>query len=307
MESQAVNAGFHYPELLHDDPHGPQPGPSPSSEGFFELAGRQSPKPKTVSILVADAPFSRSPTQGARDNAAKQGLSIVSEGKYPLTTTDFAPLIREVSKVNPDVLFLCAYLNDSVGLLQAIHDVGLEPKLVGGAMIGPQNGALKAQLGPLLNGLVNYEYWLPVPKLSFPGVEKLITEYQARAAGKDVDPLGYYVVPQAYAQMQVIEQAIVATRTVDDEKLAAHTRSSLFSTVVGDVRFGEGGGWVQPRVLQTQFQNIAGPGIAAFRDLRTQVVVSPSEFASGDIIYPYAKAKQMTTTTHDPTTKESSP
>jgi len=28
----------------------------------------------------------------------------------------------------------------------------LSPRIVGGAMIGP-----------LLNGLVNYEYWLPVP------------------------------------------------------------------------------------------------------------------------------------------------
>jgi branched-chain amino acid transport system substrate-binding protein len=287
----AVNASFHYPNYFTMIPTGPDPGPA-LSEGFFEVAGRQSPKPKTVSILVADAPFSRSPTQGAKDNAAKHGLSIVSEGKYPLTTTDFAPLIREVSKVNPDVLFLCAYLNDSIGLLKAIHDVGLEPKLVGGAMIGPQNGSLKAQLGPLLNGLVNYEYWLPVPKLSFAGVEKLIAEYQTRAGGKDVDPLGYYVVPLAYAQMQVIEQAVRATGSVDDEKLAAHTRSSLLSTVVGDVRFGEGGGWVQPRVLQTQFQNIVGHDIAAFRDLRTQVVVSPSELASGDVIYPYAKAKR---------------
>jgi branched-chain amino acid transport system substrate-binding protein len=287
----AVNASFRYPNYFSMIPTGPNPGPA-LSEGFFEIAARQSPRPKTVSILVADAPFSRSPTQGAKDNAAKHRFSIVSEARYPLTTTDFATLIREVGKVNPDILFLCSYLNDSVGLVKAIHEVGLEPKLVGGAMIGPQNGTLKAQLGPLLNGLVNYEYWLPVAKLSFPGVTKLIAEYQSRAAGKDVDPLGYYVVPQAYAQMQVIEQAIRATGSLGDEQLAAYTRTSLFSTVVGDVRFGEGGGWVRPRVLQTQFQNIEGTDIGAFRDMRTQVVVSPNEFASGDIVYPYAKAKQ---------------
>jgi branched-chain amino acid transport system substrate-binding protein len=286
----AVNASFNYPNYFSMIPTGPEPGRA-LSDGFFDLAARQSPKPKSVSILVADAPFSRAPTQGAKDNVAKHGFSIVSENRYPLSTTDFTSFIGDLKGINPDVLFLCSYLNDSVGLIKAIHSVGLEPKLVGGAMIGPQNGTVKTQLGPLLNGLVNYEYWLPVPKMNFPGVQNLIAEYQAMAEGKEVDPLGYYVVPQAYAQMQVVEQAVRATGSLDDATLAAYTRDSLFATVVGNVRFGQGGGWVQARVLQTQFQNIATYDVGEFRGMKAQVVVSPNEFASGEMIYPYAKAK----------------
>ena len=287
----AVNSTFNYPNYFAMIPTGPNAGPA-LTEGFFELAARQSPKPQTVSLLVADAPFSRSPTQGAKDNATKHGLRVVSEARYPLATTDFTPFLREVAGFNADILFLCSYLNDSVGLIKALDVVGFEPKLVGGAMIGPQNGAVKVQLGPLLNGLVNYEYWLPGPKMNFAGVQRLIAEYQTRAEGNDVDPLGYYVAPQAYAQMQVIEQAIRETGSLDDEKLATYTRESLFKTVVGDVRFGPGGGWVQPRVLHAQFQNIATNDVGEFRDNRTEIVVSPTEFASGELIYPYAKAKQ---------------
>ena len=106
------------------------------------------------------------------------------------------------------------------------------------------------------------------------------------------DPLGYYVAPQAYAQMQVIEQAVRETGSLDDAKLAKYTRESSFKTVVGDVYFGPGGGWVQPRVLHAQFQNIVKYDIAEFRDTTTELVVSPKEFASGDLIYPYAKAKR---------------
>jgi branched-chain amino acid transport system substrate-binding protein len=62
----------------------------------------------------------------------------------------------------------CSYINDSIGLIKAIGASGLSPKLVGGAMIGPQNGVVRAALGSLLNGLVNYEYWLPVPSLVNP-------------------------------------------------------------------------------------------------------------------------------------------
>jgi branched-chain amino acid transport system substrate-binding protein len=287
----AVNSTFNYPNYFAMIPTGPNAGPA-LTKGFFELAARQSPKPQTVSLLVADAPFSRSPTQGAKDNATKYGFRVVSEAKYPLATTDFTPFIREVAGFNADILFLCSYLNDSVGLVRALDLVGFEPKLVGGAMIGPQNGAVKVQLGPLLNGLVNYEYWLPGPKMNFAGVQKLITEYQARAEGSDVDPLGYYVGPQAYAQMQVIEQAIRETGSLDDEKLATYTRESLFKTVVGDVRFGPGGGWFQPRVLHAQFQNIVTNDVGEFRDTKTEIVVSPTEFASGELIYPYAKAKR---------------
>jgi branched-chain amino acid transport system substrate-binding protein len=57
-------------------------------------------------------------------------------------------------------------------------------------MIGPQNGAVKSELGSLLNGVVNYEYWLPVPKMMYPGVGQMIAEYQARAVSVGADPFG---------------------------------------------------------------------------------------------------------------------
>ena len=158
-------------------------------------------------------------------------------------------------------------------------------------MVGPQNTAMKAQLGPLLNGFVNYDFWLPVPKMIFPGVEDLMKKYQARAAAEGVDALGYYMAPQAYAQLQVLQQAIEATKSLDDAKLADYIRKSTFHTVLGDVRFGEGGEWAQSRVLQVQFQNIKGNGIDQFKDVKTQVVLTPSEYTSGNVVYPYEKAK----------------
>jgi branched-chain amino acid transport system substrate-binding protein len=176
------------------------------------------------------------------------------------------------------------YLSDSIGLVRGLHEVGLKPAVVGGAMIGPQSSTVQTALGPLLNGLVNYEYWIPVPKMMFPGVEQLMTRYQSRAAAEDADALGYYITPQAYAQMQVIEQAVMATRTVDDAALAEYTRSATFSTVVGEVRFGNGGEWAAPRVLQVQFKDIRSNDIGEFKTARTRTVISPKELASGELV-----------------------
>lgn len=287
----AVNGSFGYANYFVMIPTGPQPNEA-LTEGFFALAASQSPKPLSLAILAADAPFSKSPVLGAKAHAEKHGFRLVSEDHYPLTATELVPFVRSLKSVNPDILFLCSYLNDSVGLLRAIDEVGLEPKIVGGAMIGPQNGAIKAQLGPLLNGLVNYEYWLPVPKMMFPAVAELIAKYQSLAQNAGADPLGYYVAPQAYAQMQIVEQAVVGTNSVDDAKLAQFTRDASFQTVVGDVKFGKSGGWSEARVLQVQYQNIKSAGLSDFKDARTQAVVWPSRLASGTLIYPYAKAKR---------------
>jgi branched-chain amino acid transport system substrate-binding protein len=272
-------------------PTGPHPNTA-LTQGFFEIAGQQKPKPETVAILVADAPFSQSPVQGAKENLAKQGMRVIWEGKYPLSTADFTPYVKDIKRINPDVLFLCSYINDSIGLIKAVTAVGLSPKIVGGAMIRPQNGVVKTALGALLNGLVNYEYWLPVPSLLNPGIQSLVATYQARAEKAGADPLGYYVAPMAYAQLQVLEQAVRAVGGVDDAALSDYTRKTTFDTVVGKVAFGEGGGWAQPRVLTVQFQNIQTNDISEFKKPNTQAVVYPSEIASGNVVYPHAKAKR---------------
>jgi branched-chain amino acid transport system substrate-binding protein len=80
--------------------------------------------------------------------------------------------------------------------------------------------------------------------------------------------------------------------SLDDAALAEYTRTATFETVVGKVKFGEGGGWAHPRVLTVQFQNIESTDISEFRKPNTQAVVYPLEAATASLIYPYAKAKE---------------
>lgn len=282
-----VNLNLKYSNYFAMIPTGPKPN-SALTEGFFALAASRNPKPLTVAVLSADAEFSKNPVIGARENAEKYGFQIVYEETYPLSTEDFIPLIEKVKATHADLFFICSYLNDSKGLVRAIHKSDYRPKMVGGAMIGPQSASVKTELGPLLNGFVNYEYWMPVPKMNFPGVADMLAKYQAKAKEKKVDELGYYMAPLAYAQMQVLAQAVAVTESLNDEVLAEYCRSNTFETVIGNISFGEGGEWAEPRVVQVQFQNIENNDIETFKDSRVQVVVEPSEYASGSLIYPYA-------------------
>jgi branched-chain amino acid transport system substrate-binding protein len=282
-----VNDTFQYPNYFAMIPTGPDPNAA-LTEGFFAVAALQSPKPRTVAMLAADAEFARNPVLGGKANAAEYGFDLVHESTYSLDTKDFRPVVDRVAEFDCDLLFLCSYLNDSVGLVRAIQKHWLRPKLVGGAMIGPQNTDVKLTLGPLLNGFVNYEYWVPSPGMMFPGVVELLRTYQARAEAAGVDPLGHYMAPLAYAQLQVLAEAVQATGSLDDADLATYTRAASFDTVMGTIRFGRNGEWDTPRVLQVQFDGISGYGVDQFRSGATQLTVSPPDLAAATLRYPYA-------------------
>jgi branched-chain amino acid transport system substrate-binding protein len=285
-----VNEKFDYPKYFSMIPNGPTPKPA-FTRGFFKVAEVQKPKPQTIAIAMADAEFGRNACEGAHENAVASGFKIVYEKAYPPSTTDFSPIVRAIQALNPDLLVVCSYPLDTVGMVKTMHEVGFKPKMWGGAMVGLQATVFKTQLGPLLNGVVNFETWLPVKSMQFPGSMELLKKYQDRAKAEGVDPLGYYMPVWAYSQLQVLGQAIAAAKTLDEDKLADQIRKMTFKTVVGDVKFGKQGEWAVERTLAAQFQNIKGNSIDDVRDLSKEVIIYPPQFKSGEVIYPYEKAK----------------
>jgi branched-chain amino acid transport system substrate-binding protein len=285
----AVNSTFNYPSYFSMSPNGPEPKLS-ITKGFIDLAVRQNPKPQTVAIVAADGEYALNVSDGARETVKAAGFTIVYDRRYPSATTDLAPVVRAIAETNPDLVIISSYPPDSVGMVRAVNEVGFKPKMIGGAMVGLPSTAIKARLGPLLNGWTNYDFWLPVPRMQFAGVDELMKKYQARAAVEGVDALGYYMAPWSYAQLQVLQQAAAATASLEDARLGDYIRANTFKTVVGDVRFGSDGEWAQSRILQVQFRNVKTNDLAQFKDISTQVVVAPAEYESGKLIYPYEKA-----------------
>ena len=269
-------------------PNGPEAKRS-YTEGFLDVAVRQTPRPQTVAIVAADAEFGLNACEGARESTKGAGLTVVYDRRYPSATTDLVPVVRAIAETNPNLVIVCSYPPDSIGMVRAVNEVGFRPKMIGGAMVGLQSTAIKARLGPLLNGWTNYDIWLPVPKMQIAGVDEMIKKYQLRASVEGVDALGYYMAPWSYAQLQVLQQAVVATQSLDDAKLGDYIRANTFKTVIGDVRFANGE-FAQSRVLQVQFRNVKTNDLAQFKDISTQVVVAPTEYESGKLIYPYEKA-----------------
>ena len=290
--ANAANSQFHYDQYFSMLPTGPEPQKA-FSRGFFELAAGATPRPKTVAIVAADAEFAQNAAEGARETIKEMGgFEIVTDKKYPPTTTDFTPIIRAVQALNPDIVYVAAYPPDSVGIVRAANEIGLTPKMFGGTFIGLLVTPIKMQLGPLMNGIVNNEVYLPGPAFTFPGTLEVLAKYQAVAKTEKLDPIGWAFPPLGYAAGQVLAQAVEGTKGLDHVALAAYMRSHTFNTVVGDITFGKDGEWAKSRVVFTQFQHVTGNTLDQFKDTTHEVIVWPKEYKAGDMIYPYAEAKK---------------
>ncbi len=285
-----VNSEFNYPNYFAVLPTGPKTKPS-FTEGFFQIALQQSPKPQTLALTAEDAEFSRNACEGARENAKQFGVKIVYDKSFPPGTTDLSPIVRAMQAANPELVIVCSYPLSSVGMVLAINEANFKPKMIGGAMVGLQATVFKSKLGPKLNGIVNYETWVPSEKMMAPAAEFFKT-YQARAGAEGVDPLGYYLGGWGYAYISVLGEAVAGAKSIEDAKIADYLRKATFKTIMGEWSYGPGGEWTKSGMMQVQYHDIKeGAGLETWRGMSYQTVLTPPEFKTGEVIYPYEKAK----------------
>jgi branched-chain amino acid transport system substrate-binding protein len=260
------------------------------SDGFFKAG--QKAGAKSVAILAADQEFAQNLANGARDLAKKGGIKSVYDQNYPPATTDFSSLIRGIRAARPDMVFVMSYPNDSVAIVRSVNEIGIgsQVQIFGGGMVGLQFTPIMSSLGSLLNGVLNYNSY--VPGMKYPGIEDFLSRYAKRAAEAKVDPLGFYLPPFNYAIGQMLEEAVNGARSLDHKQLAAYLRKNEMKTIVGPIRFDKSGEWANPRVVQAQFRGVVDKDVEQFRKPGKQVVVYPEEYKTGEVITPYEKARK---------------
>ncbi len=287
-----ANAEFKYPKYFSFIPTA---GPNPKAtltEGFFQVAAAQNPKPQTLAIAGDDAEFSHNAMEGARANAKQYGFKIVYDKTYPPNTTDYSPIVRAIQAANADLvvhLFLSAEFGRHHALRQRARPEAENVRRRHGRVTS--DGRSRTSLNRKLNGIVNYDNWVPSAKLMAPAAD-FFKKYQARAPGLGIDPLGYYLGGWGYARMQLLADAITGAKSIDDDKLADYLRGHAFNTIMIDgIRFGKNGEWVKARQLQVQYHDLTDAAdLDTWRGMSYQTVLAPAEDATGKVIYPFADA-----------------
>jgi branched-chain amino acid transport system substrate-binding protein len=269
-------------------------GPADSwATGFLGLG--QKAGGKTVALLSADQEFAQNLITTARDVAKKVGLNVVFDQSYPPSTAEFSGIIRALSATKPDIVYVASYPPDSAAIMRAVNELGIgdNVKLFGGAMVGLQFGTVMASMGSLLNGVVNYNTWLPEPSMNFPGTKDFFAKYDKRAVEAKVDPLGFYIAPYGYAMGQMIEQAVNATKSLDQKGIAKYLHEHTMQTIVGPIAFAEDGEWKQSATVEAQFRGIKDKDINQFRQAGKQVILFPDNLKTGDLVTPFEAARKQ--------------
>jgi branched-chain amino acid transport system substrate-binding protein len=268
-------------------------GPADSwARGFLELgmkAGAES-----IALIGADQEFAQNLLKIAKDLATEKKLKVVYEQNYPPATVEFSAMVRALRAARPGMVFVCSYPPDSVGLLRAVNEIGVgdSVKVFGGGMVGLQFSAVAQSMGSLLNGVVNYNSYLPEKSMEFPGSKEFFAKYQKRAVEAKVDPLGYYLAPFGYAIGQMVEQAVAATKSLDHAKLADFLRKSEMPTIVGPIAFAADGERKESATLMAQYRGVVDKDIEQFRKPGKQVILFPEKWKTGDLVQPFEKARK---------------
>ncbi len=239
----ASNTSHNYANFFVMIPTGPHPSEG-LTEGFFELAATQVPKPETMAILAADALFAKSPVAGAKTHASTHGFRIIADEEYDLSTTDFWPVISKLEGSEPRYI---VYVHVSEGYGRNTSGCGCPrahakdyrrrddwtPKRrgqIGARSTSQRRGELRVLAARAEDDV--------------PGIGEMIKEYQARAGAVGADPRWGTTSPRRLTlKCRSLSRPSAGTASLDDEELARFTRENTFSTILGDVKFGSGGAW----------------------------------------------------------------
>ncbi len=268
-------------------------GPADSwATAFLDLG--QKAGGKTVALLTADQEFAQNLALTAREVAKKRNLPIVFDQAYPPNTVEFSGIIRALKATKPDIVYVASYPPDSAGILRAVNEIGIgdSVKIFGGAMVGLQYAAVMANLGSLLNGVVNYNSWLPEKSMYYDGTKTFFETYAKLAVEAKVDPLGYYLAPFGYASGQLLEAAVKATGSLDQKAIAKYLHEHETNTIVGPIAFSADGERKETATLMAQFRGVVDKNIEQFRTSGKQVILFPERLKTGDLISPFEAARK---------------
>jgi branched-chain amino acid transport system substrate-binding protein len=284
-----VNSKVGHDMWFNNAPWGPADSWATSFLDIGQKAGG-----KSMALLAADQEFAQNLAKTAREVAGKRKLPIVFDQAYPPNTVEFSSIIRALKATKPDIVYVASYPPDSTGILRAVNEIGIgdNVKVFGGGMVGLQFGAVMENMGSLLNGVVNYNTWLPEKSMYFEGTKEFFDKYTKRAVEAKVDPLGYYLAPFGYASGQMIEQAVKAVGSLDQKALAKYLRENTHKTIVGPIAFSPDGERKETAVLQAQFRGVVDKNIEQFRNSGKQVILFPENLKSGELVAPFEAARK---------------
>jgi branched-chain amino acid transport system substrate-binding protein len=225
------------------------------TRGVFELIKSlpQDKRPTRAAIFTAQNPFTVvvragvGGVGGALNFAKDAGVSVVVDEQYPPNTTDFTGLVQKAKNANADIVLTLGLPNDTLQVARTVRQQGYKPAIF--CTCGSQVTTLKgwAGLGDANEG--GFGTTIAWPTQPHKGIAELAEVFKQR---------GYATLPTyaigGTAILEVLEQAVEAAKSLDQEKIFAAIHGQEFKTVGGTFKYQANGTPVYSQVI-LQYQN----------------------------------------------------
>jgi branched-chain amino acid transport system substrate-binding protein len=222
-------------------------------------------RPQSSAVLFLDNEAMVAEAEGLMEELETLGIQVVYDEKVPEGVTDLTTTMAKVKESGAEVLFGHFFLPEGVLAVRAAKQLDYSPKAmwfsVGPAMI---------DWIETLEDDANYVWGstMFLTKAQTPGLEEFVSSFQ----GKWDRPPDYHAAG-AYAAAQVLQSAVEATQSLDNDVLRDYVAANEFPTVIGTLSWDETGK-PEPAVLLIQW--IDGE----------QEILWPPEAATADPVYP---------------------
>lgn len=260
--STLFERGFKYmfltlPGLAEDHPKVPL---------YFIESLPEDERPESIAQIYLDDLPMIAEAEGTREMAEEIGIPIVFEERIPKGVTDLIPTISKVKESGAEVLLGQLFLPEGVMATRAIKELDYNPKLLW-FTVGPAMSDWRDSLeddGEYVWGSTMFS-----PKAATPGLQEFVAAYEEMW-----DRPPDYHAAGAYAAAQVLQAAIEATESVDNDVLRDYVAANEFPTVIGTLSWDETG---KPEPALIGVQWLGGE----------MEIVWPPESATVDPVYPF--------------------
>jgi len=213
---------------------GPHPETTFPNTLFDALASTSKP-PKTIAIVTSKFPSLFFISQGAREVAKTRGLNEVLYLEYEFGNQDFGPIAARIKDANPDLLFVGAIGLDGNQLLDAMKAIDYTPRFH--FYMYPAPGPM-AKAPNATNALAASIFEQHPPFTDDPVAAEFVKTFNAKAAAAG---LPYTQVETqaavSFTAWQMLEAAVTATNSFDDEKMAQWLKTNKVNTIQGPLHF----------------------------------------------------------------------
>ncbi|MGU9961689.1 MAG: amino acid ABC transporter substrate-binding protein [Candidatus Puniceispirillales bacterium WSBS_2018_MAG_OTU23] len=221
----------------------------------IDLAAQTTDDPSSLRVAMAfeNDPFSLDVREGVIDAAAKYGMKIVIDDKFPADLSDMSATLIKVKALKPDVLIISGHSKGAATAARQLEEMRVEVPIIG--MTHCESAKIHQKFPVSANGILCSAQWVETIRKSDPIFGSaadwnngFIAEYPSYSSVP-------YQSAMASAAVLVWKEAFEAANSLDKDAVRDAIAALEIETFFGDIKFSEAGNNIAKPMFMRQIDS----------------------------------------------------